>query len=103
VPWGCPCAFLNARFHAAANAPGTATHPCAALQEGGAPRFYERVNERWEVVVSLSDGQFQQVSFVNSICTSKGGTHVNAVESQVTKSLLELLAKKHKQASCLSY
>lgn len=66
-------------------------------KETGPPRFYERINERWEVVVSLSDGQFQQVSFVNSICTSKGGTHVTAVESQVTKSLMELMAKKHKQ------
>jgi len=33
-------------------------------------------NARWEVVASLSDGQPQQVSFVNSICTVKGGTHV---------------------------
>lgn len=69
----------------------------APPQDSGPPRFYERVNERWEVVISVSDGQFQQVSFVNSICTSKGGTHVNAVEGQVTKSLLELMAKKHKQ------
>ncbi|XP_062099150.1 uncharacterized protein LOC133805067 [Humulus lupulus] len=34
----------------------------------------EKVNDRWEVCVSLSDGQFQQVSFVNSIATIKGGT-----------------------------
>lgn len=67
------------------------------LQEEGPPRFYERINDRWEVVIAQSDGQFQQVSFVNSICTTKGGTHVNAVEAQVTKHLLELMAKKHKQ------
>jgi hypothetical protein len=27
----------------------------------GPPRVYERVNERWEVCVSPTDGQFQQV------------------------------------------
>ena len=30
---------------------------------------FEKVNERWEVGVGISDGQFQQVSFVNGICT----------------------------------
>lgn len=40
-------------------------------------------NERWQVVVSLSDGEFKQVSFVNSICTTKGGTHVNYVTEQI--------------------
>lgn len=66
-------------------------------KDGGAPRFYERVNDRWEVVVSMSDGQFEQVSFVNAIATTKGGTHVNSVESQVTKHVLEVMTKKHKQ------
>jgi DNA topoisomerase-2 len=37
-----------------------------------APIVYERLNERWEVAFTLSDGQFNQVSFVNSICTIKG-------------------------------
>lgn len=40
------------------------------------PKIIEKKQDRWEVIASLSDGQFQQVSFVNSICTSKGGTHV---------------------------
>lgn len=58
---------------------------------------YERVNNRWEVAVTLSDGQFQQVSFVNSICTSKGGTHVTYVADQVVGSLLEAVKKKDKK------
>lgn len=41
------------------------------------PKIIEKGNDRWEVMCSLSDGQFQQVSFVNSICTIKGGSHVN--------------------------
>lgn len=32
-----------------------------------------------------TDGQFQQVSFVNSICTSKGGTHVDYLVNQISK------------------
>lgn len=29
-------------------------------KDGGAPRVYERVGDRWEVIVSPTDGQFQQ-------------------------------------------
>jgi hypothetical protein len=32
---------------------------------------YENVNPRWEVAVALSDKGFQQMSFVNSIATTK--------------------------------
>ena len=37
----------------------------------------------WEVVISHSDGQFNQVSFVNSICTTNGGSHVNYIAEQI--------------------
>lgn len=37
-----------------------------------------------------------QVSFVNSICTSKGGTHVNYITDQLTEKLMETLKKKEK-------
>lgn len=30
-------------------------------KEGGTARVYERFNDRWEVCVSMTDGQFQQV------------------------------------------
>ncbi|WIA35043.1 hypothetical protein OEZ86_003534 [Tetradesmus obliquus] len=65
-------------------------------KENGVPRIHERVNDRWEIVISATDGQFQQVSFANSICTSKGGTHVNYVVDQITKHLVEKLNKKSK-------
>jgi DNA topoisomerase-2 len=41
------------------------------------------VSKRWSVMISKSDGQFQQISFVNSICTTKGGTHVNHIMDQI--------------------
>ena len=37
---------------------------------------------RMQVFATLSDGQFQQISFVNSIATTKGGTHVTYVCDQ---------------------
>ena len=60
------------------------------------PRASIKVGDRWEVVVAPSDGQFQQVSFVNGICTTKGGTHVNLVVDQIAKALSETLVKKNK-------
>lgn len=46
-------------------------------------------NDRWEVVLCFSEGQFQQVSFVNSICTFRGGTHVNYVCDQIVSAITE--------------
>ncbi|GAB2289044.1 hypothetical protein Dimus_023346 [Dionaea muscipula] len=54
---------------------------------------------RWEVCVSVSDGQFQQVSFVNSIATIKGGTHVDYITNQVTHYVMEVVNKKKKNAN----
>lgn len=36
-------------------------------------------NSRWEVILSVSDGEFRQVSFVNAISTSDGGFHVDYI------------------------
>lgn len=52
------------------------------------PLFLERLNDRWEVGLALSqDGVFQHVSFVNGIATSIGGTHVSAVADQICAAL----------------
>lgn len=53
-------------------------------------------NERWEIGFAVSDGSFQQVSFVNSIATTSGGTHVNYVADQIVNKLLEIVKKKNK-------
>lgn len=47
------------------------------------PKFFVKLNDRWEVCISASDGVPKQVSFVNSICTVKGGQHVNYIADQV--------------------
>ncbi|WBY57873.1 DNA topoisomerase 2 [Plasmodium yoelii yoelii] len=52
---------------------------------------------RWEIVISKTDGsQFQQVSFVNSICTTKGGTHVSYIVDQLLNSLSKKANAKNK-------
>ncbi|KAK6828646.1 DNA topoisomerase II [Apiospora arundinis] len=51
---------------------------------------------RWEVAFAVSDGSFQQVSFVNSIATTSGGTHVNYIADKICDSLLKNLNKKKK-------
>lgn len=57
---------------------------------------YESAGERWEVAVTLSDRGFQQVSFVNSIATTKGGRHVDYVADMIVKQVLEIIKKKNK-------
>ena len=61
-----------------------------------APAAFERLNEHWEIGVGVSDGSFQQVSFVNSICTTKGGCHVNYIADQITARLMPIIKRKNK-------
>lgn len=58
---------------------------------------YEKVNDRWEIGITLSEKGFQQVSFVNSIATTKGGRHVDYITDQVITKLAEAVKKKNKQ------
>ena len=54
-------------------------------------------SDRWEVVATYSDGQFEQVSFVNGINTSRGGKHIDYITSQITKRLSEMVLSKTKK------
>uniref|UniRef100_A0A8C2TKT0 DNA topoisomerase 2 n=1 Tax=Coturnix japonica TaxID=93934 RepID=A0A8C2TKT0_COTJA len=84
--------------------------------------IHEVVNERWDVCLTLSEKGFQQISFVNSIATTKvsscsclkvffvffllivfffsfllkGGRHVDYVVDQVVGKLIEVVKKKNK-------
>ncbi|XP_055328560.1 DNA topoisomerase 2-alpha-like [Paramacrobiotus metropolitanus] len=59
----------------------------------------EKANERWEVAVTSSDTGFNQVSFVNSIATTKGGRHVEYITDQITKAMNEVIKKKNKSGA----
>jgi DNA topoisomerase-2 len=60
------------------------------------PVIYERCSDRWEIAVSISEGSFSQVSFVNSINTIKGGTHIAHLADQLVDSILEVVKKKNR-------
>ncbi|XP_040856695.1 DNA topoisomerase 2-alpha isoform X1 [Ochotona curzoniae] len=58
--------------------------------------IHEQVNHRWEVCLTMSEKGFQQISFVNSIATSKGGRHVDYVADQIVTKLADVVKKKNK-------
>ncbi len=58
-------------------------------------RVYEECNDRWEVVVAVNpDAKFEQVSFVNGVCTLKGGKHVDSVVNSITKAITTIASTK---------
>ena len=60
-------------------------------------RIYEQSDERWEYAVALSPThEFMQVSFVNGICTFKGGKHVDYIVGQIVRKLCDYIEKKKK-------
>jgi len=61
------------------------------------PKVYTKLNERWEIAVVLNPyDKFSQVSFVNGISTSEGGTHVDYITNQIVYTLKEQIEKKAK-------
>jgi len=60
-------------------------------------RVHEKSGARWEYAVCISPhDEFAQVSFVNGICTAKGGRHVDHVLGQIVRGVGALIEKKKK-------
>ena len=60
-------------------------------------RVYEQPDDRWEYAVALAPNhEFMQVSFVNGICTFKGGKHVDYITGQIVRKLCDYIEKKKK-------
>ena len=55
---------------------------------------YELINDHWEIGVALSENGFQQISFVNNIATTCGGTHVEYVTNKIIDKLNETINDK---------
>eukprot|EP01033_Poteriospumella_lacustris_P010996 gene10996-7824_t len=67
------------------------------LFEGIEPPVYcDKLSDRWQVGVGMSDGSFQHISFVNSISTTKGGTHVNFIADKIVARLVPIVKKRNK-------
>jgi DNA topoisomerase-2 len=60
-------------------------------------RIYEQTDPRWEYAVCLApNDEFQQVSFVNGIYTSKGGKHIEYIMNQIIRKLCAYIKQKKK-------
>ena len=60
-------------------------------------RVHECPEERWEYAVAISPKhEFMQVSFVNGICTTKGGKHIDYILGQIIRKLCAYIEKKKK-------
>ena len=60
-----------------------------------------KAHPNWEIGFAVSDGSFQQVSFVNSIATTSGGSHVNYIADQICEKLMEVVKKKNAKGTAL--
>lgn len=64
----------------------------------GSPSVYEKFEENgfvWEYSVHTNES-YEQVSFVNGICTTQGGRHVEYILNQIIKKLLDMIQSKKK-------
>lgn len=50
----------------------------------------------WKIGIGHSTNGFRAVSFVNSVETKDGGTHVNSIAGQIIQALREMIKKKHR-------
>ena len=62
----------------------------------GVENVYSANTERWSVCIGPSENGMEQVSFVNGICTTKGGSHVDHVSTHIANGIIEEMAKKIK-------
>jgi DNA topoisomerase-2 len=61
------------------------------------PRVHLELGDRWEVIATYnSSSNFEQVSFVNGIHTSRGGKHLEYIVSQIRDGLVDYIKKKKK-------
>jgi hypothetical protein len=58
--------------------------------------FFFEESKDWKIGFAKSENGFANISFVNSVHTKDGGTHVEYIVNQLISELRELIKKKHK-------
>ena len=53
-------------------------------------------SDRWSVCIGPAENGMEQVSFVNGLCTNKGGTHVDHAANLIANGIIDEMAKKIK-------
>jgi DNA topoisomerase-2 len=61
----------------------------------------DSADARWQIGFAVSDGSFKQVSFVNNIATTSGGSHVKYIADQIVSKLTDNLKKANKKGVAL--
>src|SRR5438132_12112401 len=70
---------------------------------GQCKRLYSEVNDDWEIAVCVSpDSKFEHVSFVNGICTYRGGKHVDHVATIISGRLAKYASENKKGMSSIT-
>jgi len=62
----------------------------------GESEYYYEESKDWRLGFAKSKDGFTNVSFVNSVHTKDGGTHVDYITNQLISHLREMIKKKHK-------
>jgi DNA topoisomerase-2 len=67
-----------------------------AKMHDGVENIHSMTSDRWSVCIGPSENGMEQVSFVNGLCTTRGGTHVDHVTTIIANGIIEDMAKKIK-------
>jgi len=90
------CTTSNCKVKFQGEALSKITFEDYAKMHEGVTALCSVTTDRWSVCVGPSENGLEQVSFVNGICTNKGGTHVDHVTSYLASGIIDEMAKKIK-------
>lgn len=66
------------------------------VKENCDPESIKFGDNRWQIILTLSKGKFDQISFVNGIYTYHGGRHVDYISNKIVKTIKHAIQNKYK-------
>ncbi|KAJ1474826.1 histidine kinase-like ATPase, partial [Baffinella frigidus] len=85
--------FLNSKRCKVRHAPSISLPPPLSLCRSLSAVMVEGMSERWKVFVATNPGKSGSLSFVNSVATTRGGTHLKAILDQIAGKALAVAKK----------